>query len=55
MSENEYRPIRDYALIRSALHIAKAEALGPEEHAENQVERADKMEKAGQVSGGPPS
>jgi GH15 family glucan-1,4-alpha-glucosidase len=41
-------------LVRSALHIAKAEALGPEEHAENQAERADRMEKPRRVSGGPP-
>lgn len=31
-------------LIRSALHIAKAEALGPEERAENQAERAGRLE-----------
>jgi hypothetical protein len=36
-------------LIRSALHIAKAEALGPEEQAENQAERANRMEGAGQA------
>jgi alpha,alpha-trehalase len=38
-------------LIRSALHIAKTEALGPEEHAENQAERAHRLEEAGQASG----
>lgn len=38
-------------LIRSALHIAKAEALGPEERAENQVERADRIEATGRASG----
>jgi GH15 family glucan-1,4-alpha-glucosidase len=31
-------------LIRSALHIAKAEAHGPEERAQNQAERAGRME-----------
>ncbi len=36
-------------LIRSALHIAKAEALGPEERAENQAERAGRLEGTGQV------
>ncbi|HLL74359.1 MAG TPA: glycoside hydrolase family 15 protein [Pyrinomonadaceae bacterium] len=36
-------------LIRSALHIAKAEALGPEEKAETPAERAGRMEGAGQV------
>jgi alpha,alpha-trehalase len=36
-------------LIRSALHIAKAEALGPEVQAENPAERAGRMEGAGQV------
>ena len=40
-------------LIRSALHIAKAEALGPEERAENQAERAGRIEKTGQVTGAP--
>ncbi len=38
-------------LIRSALHIAKAEALGPEERAENPAERASRLEDAGQASG----
>ncbi|MCA1566024.1 MAG: DUF5911 domain-containing protein [Acidobacteria bacterium] len=40
-------------LIRSALHIAKAEALGPEEQAENQAERANRMEGTGQVPAAP--
>jgi len=40
-------------LIRSALHIAKAEALGPEERAENPAERAGRMEGAGQVPHAP--
>ena len=38
-------------LIRSALHIAKAEALGPEERAENQAERARRLEGAGHAAG----
>ena len=42
------------ALIRSALNISRAEALGPEEQAENQAERASKMEESGQVSGALP-
>jgi GH15 family glucan-1,4-alpha-glucosidase len=40
-------------LIRSALNIAKAEALGPEEQAETSAERAGKMENAGQVPSSP--
>ena len=40
-------------LIRSALHIAKAEALGPEERAENPAERAGRMAGAGQVPNAP--
>lgn len=38
------------ALIRAALHIAKAEAHGPEEHAETSAERAGKVEQTGYVS-----
>lgn len=38
------------ALIRSALHIAKAEAFGPEERAETPAERAGDVESAGQRS-----
>jgi alpha,alpha-trehalase len=34
-------------LIRSALNIAKAEALGPEDQPENQAERAGKLERTG--------
>jgi hypothetical protein len=37
------------ALIRSALHIAKAESQGPEEHAQTTAERAGKMERAESV------
>jgi GH15 family glucan-1,4-alpha-glucosidase len=33
------------ALIRSALHIAKAESQGPEDHAETSAERAGKVER----------
>ncbi len=39
-------------LIRSALNIARAEALGAEEHAQNQAERAGRTEHARRVSGG---
>ena len=38
-------------LIRSALHIAKAEALGAEQRAENQAERAGRIEQTGRVTG----
>jgi GH15 family glucan-1,4-alpha-glucosidase len=38
------------ALIRSALHIAKSEAHGPEDQAETSVERADEVERTGLVS-----
>jgi len=38
------------ALIRAALHIAKAEAHGPEEHAENSAERAGKLQGSGSLS-----
>jgi GH15 family glucan-1,4-alpha-glucosidase len=41
------------ALIRSALNIAKAAALGPEEHPETPVERGRKMGDAGQAEGAP--
>lgn len=41
------------ALIRSALHIAKAEAQGPEDHAENAAERAARVERSGYVSASP--
>ena len=41
------------ALIRSALHIAKAEAHGAEEEAENYAERAAKVERIGYVSAPP--
>ncbi len=40
------------ALIRSALHIAKAESQGPEEHAATSAERAGKVERAEGVEGG---
>jgi GH15 family glucan-1,4-alpha-glucosidase len=43
------------ALIRSALHIAKAERHGPEEQAETSAERADEVERAGSVSTWPRS
>jgi GH15 family glucan-1,4-alpha-glucosidase len=40
-------------LIRSALHIARAEALGPAGRAENQAERAGRIEETGRVTGSP--
>jgi GH15 family glucan-1,4-alpha-glucosidase len=39
------------ALIRSALHIARAEEKGPEEHAATSADRAAKVERAESVSG----
>jgi hypothetical protein len=41
------------ALIRSALHIAKAEAHGPEGQAENAADRAAKVERTGYVPASP--